>query len=131
MFSANVFRICETRRDLEIHKLKSYNLNNFCASALKGVRLVNNYFFCAGWNQRLHVGEIRYHHGAENKVGQKNLDVSIDLKFHGMAFIDVADIGNLDVRQNINSVDDSNKHVFDVLVAGQGIEFIKFKTNSE
>ena len=35
----------------------------------------------------------------KNKVGQKHDEVSIDVKFHGMAFIDVADIGNLDVRQ--------------------------------
>ena len=88
-------------------------------------------FFCAGWNQRLHVGEIHYEHEAKNKVGQKHDEVSIDLKFHGMAFIDVADIGNLDVRQNYNSADESRKLVFDILVAGQGIEFVKFKVKTQ
>jgi WD40 repeat protein len=128
MFSANIFQITTINSDVkpskfEIVKLKSLNLNNFCASALKGIRLVNNYIFCAGWNQRMHVGKLKYEISKTNKSGAYVEVDDINFELVGMAFVDVADIGDLDVNHEIIN---ETEETFNILVVGQGIEYLKY-----
>ena len=56
----------------------------------------------------------------------KNAYVEVDdinFELVGMAFVDVADIGDLDVNHEIIN---ETEETFNILVVGQGIEYLKY-----
>ena len=65
---------------------------------------MDNYIFCAGWNQRLHVGKLNYNIVKKGKDNSAVVVVeTINLEMVGMSFVDVADVGDLDVQHESSS----------------------------
>ena len=97
-----------------VSKLQSIRTDNFCGSALQGIRLVGKYVFCAGWNQRLHILRV----GLDGNVTRV-----------ASCFLDVPDIGDLDVT--VSKAPTRTESRFLIAVVGQGIQLLEFDARFE
>ena len=118
-FCISVLQVVETATDQDgkahtVEVLQFVRTDSFCASALQGIRLVDNFLFCAGWNQRLHVLEVQPERG------------SVGICYIASCFLDVPDLSDIDVIR-VQDGNGGNEDVeYRIVSVGQGIEVVSY-----
>ena len=124
-FCIAIFKIFSKKSSEEenIHTIKAMQFvrsDSFCASALSGIRIVDDFVFCAGWNQRLHVLHL------DLSPKEEGGNVLVKVKYVASCFLDVPDLSDLDVVRTPLGSGELQKMEYRIISVGQGVQVASF-----